>query len=220
MPEHWSESEELTLFEQDQAVASVPLMTPEEDEKRRHQLRLMSADERLQGILDVHQLRDRLQQGFRATYIPSRPCPNCGSANAEIRQTGDQLPVSCLNCGRAFYNAPKVEVGFKPRSVSNLRQGISASKRARIFNRDHGRCVLCGHTSCLVIGHLLSVADGEKVGATDDELYADVNLAAMCETCNSGLSDRSLSLLTYTIMHHLLEVELHQVALRGASPPP
>lgn len=51
------------------------------------------------------------------------------------------------------------------------------------------------------MGDLLSLADGEKVGATRDELFADANLAAMCETCNAGLGERSLSLLSVTLMH-------------------
>ncbi|HEV8115165.1 MAG TPA: hypothetical protein VGP53_02930, partial [Acidimicrobiales bacterium] len=118
MPDQWPGSGEPTLFDDDQAAASVPLMTPEQADARRHELRGMSADERLQGILDVRQIREQLHQGFRAAYIPSRPCPRCGSTKAEIRQSGDHLPVSCLDCGGTFYNASKLEAGFKPRSVS------------------------------------------------------------------------------------------------------
>ncbi len=209
--------DELTLFADDQQAAAIPLMSPEEAQRRR-QLQLMSADERLQGILNVHQLRQQLQQGSRVNYTPSRPCP-CGSVDAEIRQSGDQLPVSCRVCGRAFYNAPKLEVGLKARTVANLRRGISARSRARILDRDHGRCVLCGTTTNVTIGHLLSVADGEKVGASQEELYSEANLASMCETCNSGLGSQSISLLTFTIMHHLLRAELHRADAYPASFP-
>jgi 5-methylcytosine-specific restriction endonuclease McrA len=82
------------------------------------------------------------------------------------------------------------------------------------MERDHGRCVLCGTPDDLTIGHLLSVADALRVGATTAELGDDANLAAMCQACNLGLGRRSVSLLTATILHHLLQAE----RLRSAKP--
>lgn len=207
MDEDVDRPSELTLFDDDQAAAAVPLLSPG-DADRLRELQQLSPDERLQGLLNAQQLRAQLEKGLAARYTPREPCGQCGATEAELRLAGDHHAVYCRPCGSFIYHAPKAEVGIKKRSVANLREGISASRRARIFDRDHGRCVLCGDIERLVVGHLLSVADGEKVGATRDELFADVNLAAMCETCNAGLGERSLSLLTVTLMHYLLRAEM------------
>jgi hypothetical protein len=203
------ERDQLDLFVEDEAAAQVSLATPEELRERR-ELQRLSPDERLQGLLNVSQLRDRLRAGERVPYIPSRECRWCGSDAAELEQSGTQLPVRCRDCGRVSYNAPKAEVGLAHRSVRTLRANISPSQQARILERDHGRCVLCGTTEEITIGHLLSVADGMRVGATIQELNDDANLAAMCQACNIGLSDRSVSLLTYTILGYLLRAEVQR----------
>lgn len=204
----------MTLFDDDQAATHVPLASPEETEARKQELERMAPDERLQGLLNVAQLREQLESGGSARYTPSRVC-RCGEADGEICMAGDNHPVYCRACGSFIYNASKAEVGIKPRSVANLRDGLSASRRARILDRDHGRCVLCGDSDRLVVGHLLSVADGLKVGATREELFSEANLAAMCETCNAGLGQRSVSLLTYTIMRHLLSAEVLRSAAKA-----
>jgi hypothetical protein len=55
------------------------------------------------------------------------------------------------------------------------------------------------------VGHLLSVADGVNLGAIESELNDDVNLAAMCESCNLGMGWRSVSPATYArILLHLI----------------
>ena len=176
---------------------------------------LLSPDERLQGLLNVAQLRAQLDAGAVVSYIPSRRCPRCQGTDAVLTRSGDQLPVRCNNCNAVFYNAPKVEVGFAARTVRTLRDDISPSQQARILDRDHGRCALCGSSENLVIGHLLSVAEGERVGATREELYDDANLAAMCEGCNAGLSSRSVSPLTYVILLHLIRAERSRTGPTG-----
>ena len=45
----------------------------------------------------------------------------------------------------------------------------------------------------LDVGHLVSVEDGRSLGMTDEELYDDENLAAMCSPCNSGYGRNSVS---------------------------
>lgn len=198
--------DQLDLFDEDQQIASVPLLSPA-DGQRLQEMRRLTPDERVQGLLNVGQLQEQLAGGGGIPYRPSRPCRWCGSADAELRKSGTQLPVLCRSCGRVSYNAPRVEVGLAERSVVTLREEIPPSQQARILDRDHGRCVLCSGREDLTIGHLLSVADGMAVGATREELYDDANLAAMCEACNSGLSRRSVSLLTFTIMRHLIQAE-------------
>jgi hypothetical protein len=49
----------------------------------------------------------------------------------------------------------------------------------------------------LTIGHLLSVRDGERLGAEQHLVWDDLNLAAMCETCQLGLRDQSVPTVFY-----------------------
>lgn len=129
------------------------------------------------------------------TSIPMRaPCGACGSKDGYVTETNGQDVVRCLYCNQWAYNQPKSESGKPQRSV-RTRPEIKPSTKARIIERDNGTCVLC-HSSDkpLHIGHLLSVHDGKIQGISEDELYDDENLAAMCEECNLGLSERSISL--------------------------
>lgn len=210
--------DQLDLFVEDQRASKVPLLS-REDEDRIRQLQRLGPDERIAGMLNVSQLQEQLAGGVKIPYKPSRPCPRCGSIKAVVRQSGSQLPVTCTECDQVFYNAPKSELGLVERSVKTLRQDISPGQQARILNRDHGRCMFCGTREELTIGHLLSVADGFRVGATRAELYDDANLAALCEGCNSGLSERSVSLSTCVIMHYLLQTERFQALTRSAARP-
>lgn len=107
-----------------------------------------------------------------------------------IETRNGQDCVFCDGCKRLCYNAPKTETGRASRSVTTVHNGIAPSKRARILERDNGRCVLCGRKENLHAGHLLSVAAGLKQGLTEVELNADENLAAMCDECNLGLGER------------------------------
>jgi 5-methylcytosine-specific restriction endonuclease McrA len=195
--------DQLGLFAEDQRAATVPLLTPDEED-RLHQLQRLGPDERIAGLLNVSQLQTQLAHGATIGYKPSRPCPRCGGVDAVVRQTGTQLPVTCTRCNRVSYNAPKSELGLVERSVKTLRDDISPSQQARILNRDHGRCIFCGSRDDLTMGHLLSVRDGFRLGATREELFDDANLAAMCEGCNAGLSSQSVSLSTYVIMCYIL----------------
>lgn len=134
------------------------------------------------------------------------PCPTCRTASGVLIPVGGQNTVRCANCGRTLYNAPKTETGEKPRTVATLRRQIKPSQQARILDRDHARCVLCGRGDVpLTIGHLLSIDDGFSLGASEADLADDANLAAMCEACNAGLGGRSVLPATYArIMLHLV----------------
>ncbi len=81
-------------------------------------------------------------------------------------------------------------VGLSERSADR-----SDPQQARILDRDHGRCVLCGTHEDLTIGHLLSLEDGARLGAATVELYSDANLAAMCEDATPAFdTDREASM--------------------------
>jgi hypothetical protein len=99
------------------------------------------------------------------------------------------------DCGLFQYNAPRVETGRAVRSVTTVHNGIGPKQRARVLMRDGNACAIC-HASDkpLHVGHLLSVEVGLECGLTEVELNDDENLAAMCDECNLGLSDRPVPL--------------------------
>jgi len=150
-------------------------------------------------------------------YVSRRPCDDCRITEAVIVPSGGQNVVRCAKCGRPLYNAPKTETGEKPRTVTTVRRPIKPSQQARIFDRDHRTCVLCGRSDHpLTVGHLLSIEEGIAVGASEAEMYDDANLAAMCEACNLGLGRHSISPRTYAVMMlHLARAERRRLASRG-----
>ena len=137
--------------------------------------------------------RRRAERPFTAR----QPCPRCNTTDAYLEAAGDHDAVRCGICGKWLYHAPKTETGKAPRTVANLRPGIKAGQRARILDRDMGRCVLCGSTERLQVGHMLSVEDGYELGLENALLFSDANLAALCEACTLGLGSRSMSPRTY-----------------------
>ena len=149
--------------------------------------------------------REILAAGGRR-YDSRTDCPECRTKEAALVPRNGQNTVRCAHCGRLLYNAPKTETGEAPRTAATLRQDIKPSQQARILDRDHARCVLCGRGDVpLSLGHLLSIQDGLRLGATELELHSDENLATMCEACNLGLNSRSVSPATYArIMLHLI----------------
>jgi 5-methylcytosine-specific restriction endonuclease McrA len=146
----------------------------------------------------------------RALYQSRRLCPHCHTVDAHLITKGHQATVRCARCDRFLYNAPSTETGAARRSVKTLRRSIRPAQQARILDRDHGRCVLCGTHDNLTIAHLLSLEDGLRLGAGTLELYSDANLAAMCEACNAGLrhGPKSINARTYlTIVWRLLQTQ-------------
>lgn len=121
------------------------------------------------------------------------PCGHCGSTAGTLNKTNGQNVVRCTTCDTYAYCAPKYETGEATEAVSR-RPGIKPSVRARIIDRDNHVCVLChSDDRPLHVGHLLSVEDGQNLNATDDELWSDENLAAVCDECNLGYGKRSVN---------------------------
>ena len=58
--------------------------------------------------------------------------------------------------------------------------------------RDNLACVMCGGRERLEVGHIISLRDGCALGLSNAVLFGDDNLAAMCASCNSGLSSKSI----------------------------
>jgi 5-methylcytosine-specific restriction endonuclease McrA len=133
-------------------------------------------------------------------YPLRKPCL-CSAETGYIREQSGQQVVYCTLCHRYQYCAPKAETGLPQRSVRN-RPELKPSKRARIIDRDNGACVGCHRADVILhVGHLLSVEDGRRLGASEDEIWSDENLAAMCEECNLGFGKHTVSLrLVYRIL--------------------
>ncbi len=159
----------------------------------------------------IARMRNILEQSGSTPHDMRKPCA-CGCPLGVLTIRGNQNSVSCARCKTFIYNAPKTETGQKQRTVRTLRQTIKPAQQARVLDRDHGRCVLCGTADELTIGHLLSIADGCALGAIESELNHDANLAAMCEGCNAGLGSRSVSTRTYLIiMLKILQAEIRRL---------
>lgn len=121
-------------------------------------------------------------------------CIECHGTEGYRTDSNGQAVIRCVVCDRYAYNAPKVELGEEQRRV-RTRPEIKPSLKARILNRDRNTCVVChADDKPLHVGHMISVKDGREMGMTDDELYDEHNLAAMCEECNLGLSASPITL--------------------------
>lgn len=137
----------------------------------------------------------------RHEILMRAPCPACGWGEGYVTETNGQDVIRCCRCNRWVYNRPKAESG-KPQRTVRTRPEIKPSTKARILERDNYTCVMCHAVDKpLHVGHLLSVDEGKRVGASEAELFADENLAAMCEECNLGQSAATISLrLMYQIL--------------------
>jgi 5-methylcytosine-specific restriction endonuclease McrA len=167
--------------------------------------------EREEAHFFIARMREILERAGEKPHDMRTPCQFCDCPLGVLVVQGGQNTVRCAQCRRHSYNAPKTETGQIARTVRTLRTDMKPSQQARILDRDHGRCILCGGSDDLTIGHLLSIADGARLNATESELNDDANLAAMCEGCNAGLGARSISTRTYLIiMLHILQAEIRR----------
>lgn len=122
-------------------------------------------------------------------------CRWCDGTEGTIETKNGQDCVYCIKCQRFQYNAPKTETGRAVRSVSTTHAAIKPTQRFRILERSNRFCEICGRSGGqLHVGHAVSVADGHKVGLTDDILNSDENLLALCDECNLGQGRRTLPL--------------------------
>jgi 5-methylcytosine-specific restriction endonuclease McrA len=119
------------------------------------------------------------------------PCPRCGCGDGTVAMVNGQDTVRCAECERFCYNAPRTETG-RPRRSLRTRPQVSPGQRARILLRDNLACVMCGRRERLEVGHIISVRDGRALVLSDAVLFGDDNLVAMCASCNSGLSSKSI----------------------------
>ena len=124
------------------------------------------------------------------------PCV-CGSWEGFAVEKSGQDVVRCRECSRFQYNAPRTETGKRQRSVSTTHAAIKPKQRARILNRDARRCVMCGQSAehaVVNVGHIVSVEEGHLQELPDELINADENLVTMCEECNLGQGNRTVSL--------------------------
>lgn len=120
-------------------------------------------------------------------------CRKCRSGSVRIEPRNGQDCVWCLGCGQFSHNAPKHETGRAVRSL-RTRPDIKPSKRARVLDRDNGACIICHRVDiALDVGHIVSVDEGRTLGMTEEQLFDDENLAAMCASCNSGFNAVSIN---------------------------
>lgn len=134
---------------------------------------------------------------FTSVTFPLRAPCKCGNARGRIETKGGQDCVYCLSCGKHQYNAPRTETGRAVRTVTTVHNGIKPNVRSRILERDGFRCIACGKTGehcTLHIGHIISVKDGLANQLTEFELNSDENLATLCDECNLGIGDSTMSM--------------------------
>lgn len=147
------------------------------------------------SIVPVSAVHQRTRPPGPVMHPLREPC-RCGHLMGTITPKGGQDLVYCGGCGAWLYNAPRSETGAPTRPVRS-RPKISPSQRARVFDRDNHRCVLCGTTATVTtelhLSHLVSVADAREFGLSEEDLWHDENLIVSCAECNLGLGRRSVS---------------------------
>jgi hypothetical protein len=94
--------------------------------------------------------RVELKNTGRENFLLREPC-KCGWTLGVLKLVKGQNTARCAKCKTFLYNAPKTETGHVERTVRTLRSTVKPSQQARILDRDHGRCVLCGTTEDLTI---------------------------------------------------------------------
>lgn len=120
-------------------------------------------------------------------------CRHCGIVDGYITTRNGQDCVFCERCNRFQYNAPRVETGREPRTVTTVHEGVKPGQRSRIIMRDQARCVFCSSKESLHVGHLLSVSVGLSMGLTEVQLNHDDNLVTTCAECNLGQGDEPIA---------------------------
>lgn len=173
---------------------------PEELQARRRAQQL-PVDQRALNVIGLAQARAALEAGRTARIKVERSCRDCGSDIADVTPNRQHYSAWCADCQTFSHHVSRTYLGLARRPVSDSRRNIPAGRRARILARDNGRCVLCGRSAAegvqLTVGHLVSVKDGERLNADEGLIWDDLNLAAMCDTCQLGLRDVSVGPVVY-----------------------
>ena len=130
------------------------------------------------------------------SYKMRMPCKYCQHEFGKIEEKNGQNVVHCLECGRHAYNAPKSETGEPQRNIKT-REDISPGLKAKILERDGGRCCACGRSAIsgaiLHIGHMISVAECRDYQLKESWINDERNLMTLCEECNLGMGARSVT---------------------------
>jgi hypothetical protein len=132
----------------------------------------------------------------------------CEHADTEILPKGPHYGRWCLGCEMFLGWVPKSELGIERRSLTS-RQGIKPKVRALIFDRFGNACMTCGRMAPdvqLQVDHIIPVELAKRFGLYDDLIESDLNLAPMCEECNSGKSDDVFSARSIRLMHRCLRI--------------
>lgn len=141
-----------------------------------------------------------IPEGARQPWPLEPPCSNidCRSVEGVIVKVSGQNTLRCAICDKyQNRNVPKSQTGEEQRHVKT-REAIKPKQRARIILRAGSACELChANDQLLHAGHMLSLKDGLALGATEEELNDDYNLAALCEACNLGMASESFSPLMW-----------------------
>jgi 5-methylcytosine-specific restriction endonuclease McrA len=178
-----------------------PQEATDEELEARRRARHLPVDQAALNLIGVAQARIELAAGRAATFRVGRSCRSCGSDIATVRPSGQHLSAWCAVCRAFSYHLPRTEVGLATRPVSDVRPRLPARRRAQILARDNGRCVLCGRSAAedvqLTVGHLVSVKDGQRLDVDEALIWDDLNLAAMCDTCQLGLNDQSVPVVVF-----------------------
>jgi 5-methylcytosine-specific restriction endonuclease McrA len=132
----------------------------------------------------------------------------CLHERTEIVPKGPHYGRWCLDCHDFRGWVPKDELGVPKRSLTS-RPGVKPKMRALIFDRFGNACMACGRMAPdvqLQVDHIIPVGLAKKFGVYDDLIESDLNLAPMCEECNSGKSDGVFSARSIRLMHRCLVI--------------
>lgn len=136
-----------------------------------------------------------MEQVDMQNFKLDEPCKKCGSEFGKIESKTIHQELRCY-CGTYIRNVSKKELGMPQRHI-NTRDNIKPSKKAKIFERDNGRCRFCGKSqqkTILHVSHIISVKDFDSFKESEEwSVDDDMNLMTLCEECNLGMGSVSLT---------------------------
>jgi 5-methylcytosine-specific restriction endonuclease McrA len=156
------------------------------DQLQAHSDPLLAA-RRSQAVVGGRALPRRLARPSRSTnyhrLMAQWEHRGCGT----LHEAGPIPPRECDVCSARRVQTDLepgwTRVGTVPRTQRRRagRKAVPGSRRARVYERDGGRCVQCGTTENLTLDHRVPIAKGGSNRAS--------NLQTMCEPCNLAKAD-------------------------------
>ncbi len=131
----------------------------------------------------------------------SRACGKCGCTEGVLSPRNGQICCFCRDCGKLVYNVPRHELGLKPQPMRD--DGVSESTRYEVMERASFRCEFCGTDASkrtMVLAHLLSQKDIRTGGLPLRSANDIENLAWLCDECNAGMADKSVTPHQYLVL--------------------